>query len=148
MSRYTGLFRLYPKSGQGADGFTSHDRELIKQSILNIIKTPKGSRVYDPDYGTNLHRLIHDLNNERTRNIAKNEIMYAVEKYEPRAKITRIEAYAQGELNSEVVVMMNVLYYEFNDTEILEYKFATDAMWTEKKESDYDPLEDMYKPGV
>lgn len=129
MSTYTGLFKLNLTPGSSVDGFVDHDREVIKKSVLNILKTHKGSRIYDPDYGTNLHRLIHELNIERIRNIAKNEIEHAITKYEPRATVLRIEAYPSGEVNQEIIIVMSLLYVEFGIEEILEMKLATDNQW-------------------
>ena len=129
MSTYTGLFKLNLTPGSSVDGFVDHDKEVVKKSVLNILKTHKGSRIYDPDYGTNLHRLIHELNIERIRNIAKNEIDHAITKYEPRAKVIRIEAYPSGEVNQEIIIVMSLLYVEFGIEEILEMKLATDNQW-------------------
>ena len=132
---YTGLFGFSPKKDGKAsvDGFVDHDKELIKKSVLNIIKTPKGSRVYDPEYGTNLHRLVHELNIERIRNIAKMEIRNAIEKYEPRVIITRIEAYVSGEINQDIIIVMSLFYIEFKTEEILEIKFQSDSQWINNK---------------
>ena len=141
MATYTGLFKLHPTPGSSADGFVEHDKELIKKSVINIIKTHKGSRIYDPDYGTNLHRLIHELNIERIRNIAKNEIQHAITKYEPRAKITRIEAYPNGEMEQEVVIVMSLFYVEFNTEEILEIQLGGDAQWIDSENTEKNALE-------
>jgi phage baseplate assembly protein W len=148
MSRYTGLFKLSPTPGSSEDGFVVHDKEVIKRSIANLINTHKGSRVYDPEYGTNLHRLITEVNLERIRNVAKGEIQSAVEKYEPRGSISRIEAYVQGETNQEVLILMTLLYTEYNDSEIIEFKFASDAQWVDDINDDKDSfmhVEDLVK---
>jgi len=145
MSTYTGMFRLFPIEGSSIDGFVDHDRELIKRSILNILKTEKGSRVYDPEYGTNLHRLIHEQNINRIRNIAKTEIQTVIEKYEPRVQVLRIEAYPHGNLEQEVIIVMELLYLEFETTEILELRLATDQQWINDSTVGYDPKESIFK---
>ena len=142
---YTGMFRFSPEKGSSIDGFVDHDKTLIKKSVLNLIKTPKGSRVYDPEYGTNLHRLVHELNIERIRNIAKTEIQRVVEKYEPRVKITRTEAYADGASEQLIIIVMNLFYIEFNTEEILEIKFASDNQWIDNDAVDQNPLDDMFR---
>ena len=104
MARYTGLFRLFPIPGESDDGFISNDKDIVKRSILNILNTHKGSRVYDPDYGTNLYRLVHELNIQRTRNIAKNEVSEAIKKYEPRAQVLQVEAFpGEGEQTTKLL---------------------------------------------
>jgi len=142
---YTGMFRLHPIKGSSVDGFVDHDRELIKRSVLNLIKTPKGSRVYDPEYGTNLHRLIHEQNIQRIRNIAKNEVKAVISKYEPRVEIKRLEAYADGEVDQEIVIVMTLLYLEFDIEEILEVKFATDNQWMKDEGVKFDPMDELFK---
>lgn len=145
MSTYKGMFRLYPIAGASEDGFVSTDKDIIKRSILNIIKTHKGSRVYDANYGTNLHRLIHEQNIQRTRNIAKAEIKEAIEKYEPRAKLLEVEAYAgQNELVSEVVVTLKVEYVEYGETEELEIRMAKEEEWVSEEGKPIDPIADWF----
>ena len=145
MSTYTGLFKLNLTPGSSVDGFVDHDREVIKKSVKNIISTYKGSRIYDPDYGTNLHRLGHELNIERIRNIAKNEIEHAITKYEPRAKIMRIEAYPSGEINQEIIIVMSLLYVEFGIEEILEMKLATDNQWFDESKKEENGLKAAFQ---
>jgi len=129
-TRYTGMFRLFPIPGTSEDGFVDNDVNLIKRSVLNIIKTHKGSRVYDPDYGTNVHLLIHEQNINRTRNIAKMEIENAIKKYEPRAKLLAVNAYAgKDDKAHEAVVVLKVQYVEFDITEDLEIRLETEQDW-------------------
>jgi phage baseplate assembly protein W len=148
MARYTGIFRLFPMAGTSEDGFIDTDKKLIRKSVLNIINTYKGSRIYDPDYGTNLHRLIHEQNIQRTRNIAKNEIIDAVTKYEPRAKILQVEAYpGEGEQNSEVIVIVSLLYVEYGEEEDLEIRLSTEQQWISQEGTHIDPIEEWFKNG-
>jgi len=148
MSRYTGLFKLAPTPGSSSDGFVVHDKEVIKRSIQSLISTHKGSRVYDPEYGTNLHRLITEVNLDRIRNVAKGEIESAIEKYEPRGSVSRIEAFVQGDTDQEVLILMTLKYTEYDDSEIIEFKFASDAQWVDDVNDDknsFAHLEDSVK---
>ena len=149
MARYTGLFRLYPIHGQSEDGFVDYDKTIIKKSIMNLINTHKGSRIYDPDYGTNLHRLIHEFNIQRTRNIAKTEIQQIIEKYEPRARIQNVGAFAgEGENAHQVVILITVLYVEYGDTEELEIRLNTDRQWIDREGVPVDPAAEWFKRGM
>jgi phage baseplate assembly protein W len=141
---YTGMFKLHPKKGSSVDGFVDHDKEVIKKSVLNIIKTHKGSRVYDPDYGTNLHRLIHEQNIARTRNIAKTEITDAVTKYEPRAIILSVSVFPSEEVVDEVIAVVTLLYVEFGDEETIEMKIAADNSWENEDKAMASPHQKMF----
>lgn len=145
---YTGLFKLHPKKGSSVDGFVVHDKEVIKTSVLNIIKTHKGSRVYDPDYGTNLHRLIHEQNVARTRNIAKMEIQEAVAKYEPRAEIIDVSVFPSQMNSDEVIAVLTLKYVEFGDEEIIEMKFEADTSWENDDKAKASPIEDMFRSSM
>jgi len=146
MSRYTGIFRLYPIKNSSEDGFAINDKDVIKSSILNIINTHKGSRVYDPDYGTNIHKLIYELNIRRTRNIAKTEIKHVIEKYEPRAELLEVNAYAgKDDKAHEVTIVLLVKYVEYDETEEIEILLKSEADWISDEGEHIDPIEEWFK---
>lgn len=146
MTRYTGMFRLHPIAGSSEDGFVITDKDIIKASVLNIIKTYKGSRVYDPGYGTNLHKLIFEQNIQRTRNVAKAEITEVIEKYEPRAKLISVEAYpGQPPASDEVVVVVKIEYVEFGEVEDLEIRMKKEEDWVNHQGIELDPVEEWFK---
>lgn len=146
MPRYRGMFRLFPIPGSSEDGFISTDKEIIKQSIMSLIKTHKGSRVYDPAYGTNIHKLLFEPNIQRTRNVAKSEITHVIEKYEPRARLIAVEAYAgEPPHQDDVVVTVEIEYVEFGDTEILEIRYKKDQEWISTEGQVLDPVEEWFK---
>jgi len=133
---YTGLFKLYPKPGTSEDGFVSYDKDVIKQSIMTLIKTPKGSRIYDPLLGTDLHRLIHDLNLKSIQNVAKAEILNVIEKYEPRVDLLNVGVYVEGETDQILVIFLHFRYKEYNDEEILELRMASEQQWIKRDTPD------------
>jgi phage baseplate assembly protein W len=144
--RYTGMMRLHPIAGRSEDGFVEHDKELIKRSVNTIIKTPKGSRVYDPDFGTNLHLLVNEPNIQRTRSRSKIEIIQAVEKYEPRAVVRDVNVVAGGDGNeSEVVAMVKIEYVEYAESEILNIRMKKEDDWISTEGQTVDPMEEFFK---
>ena len=143
MSRYVGLFRLFPIPNSSADGFVIHDIEVIKNSILTILHTHKGSRVYDPDFGTNLHKLIFELNIQRTRNIAKAEITNAIAKYEPRAEIISVDTLIGKNENAHIVtILVKVKYIEYDIEEELQMRLVGEANWISEEGTFYDPIQE------
>lgn len=146
MSRYTGMFRLFPINNSSEDGFVINDKEVIKNSILNIIRTHKGSRVYDPDYGTNIHKLIFELNIQRTRNIAKTEIKHVIEKYEPRAELLDVNAYpGKDEQAHTVTIVILINYVEYNETEELKILLESEADWINDAGTHIDPIDEWFQ---
>lgn len=146
MTRYRGMFRLFPIPGSSEDGFISTDKDIIKQSITSLIRTHKGSRVYDPAYGTNIHKLLFEPNIQRTRNVAKAEITHVIEKYEPRAKLIAVEAYpGEPPHQDDVVITVEIEYTEYGDREILEIRYKKDQEWISTEGQVLDPVEEWFK---
>jgi phage baseplate assembly protein W len=147
MSKYLGLFKLSPSINSSEDGFVIYDKEVIKQSIQNLINTHKGSRVYDPDYGTNLHLLIYEPNIQRTRNIAQTEITNVIKKYEPRAELLEVICTAgTGDKAHEVVITTKVKYVEYGDVEEISIRLVSEQTWISEEGTHYNPIQEWFKP--
>ena len=146
MTRYRGMFRLFPIPGASEDGFIITDRDIIKASIISLVKTHKGSRVYDPAYGTNIHKLLFEPNIQRTRNVAKAEIEHVISKYEPRAKLIAVNAYAgEPPHQDDAIVTVEIEYTEFSDRETIEIRFKKDQEWISQEGKVLDPVEEWFK---
>ena len=68
------------------------NEESIKQSLRNLIKTKMGSRFYDPNKGTPLHRVLFEPSDIIT---AENIVFYVtdtIKTYEPRVQILQCSA--------------------------------------------------------
>jgi len=68
------------------------DRESIRQSILLLISTIPGERVMRPKYGCNLQQLAFMPNDATTHGLAIHYVRTALEQWEPRIDIIRIDA--------------------------------------------------------
>lgn len=82
------------------------DGVVLSSSIRMLLLTAKGERVMDPNYGTDLKRLIFSLMGPDLESAIQNEITTAVSTYEPRVLFK--SARVQRSINS-----VNVLC-EFN----------------------------------
>lgn len=61
----------------------------VLQNVRTIIATPRGTVVLDRDFGVSWHFL--DLPHIKARAEATTEIIAQVARYEPRAKVTKID---------------------------------------------------------
>lgn len=68
---------------------TAQGEEHLRQSILLILMTPKGSRVMRPWFGSNLYKHIDSPINQRTIAAMRYEIYEAL-KEETRGRVSRI----------------------------------------------------------
>ncbi len=81
----------------------------IRQSILLLLSTIPGERVRRPDYGCELYRLTFMPNDATTHGLAIHFVTQALEKWEPRISITRIDAVSSPEDSSKMDIYLNYL---------------------------------------
>ena len=66
--------------------------EAVRQSILLLLSTIPGERVMRPTYGCHLHRLVFWPNDDTTAGLAIHYVRRAVERFEPRVEVIRVDA--------------------------------------------------------
>jgi uncharacterized protein len=64
----------------------------VRQSILLLLSTRPGERVMRPLYGCELHRILFWPNDNTTAGLAIHYVRQAVERWEPRVQILRVDA--------------------------------------------------------
>jgi phage baseplate assembly protein W len=69
----------------------------VKKSLINLLRTPIGSRPFNPEYGTRLYEFLFNQADTESESDINNELNDVITKYEPRVKIisitTNIEDY-------------------------------------------------------
>lgn len=68
----------------------------LPKRIRRLLKTPLGSRVMRPEYGSELYKLRDRPLNEEFKVLATKYIFEAIKKNEPSAIITKIDFKADG----------------------------------------------------
>jgi hypothetical protein len=75
----------------------------IKRALINLVRTRKGTRPFDPEFGTNIHKYLFD-----TGPLAENEInksLYnTIKRYEPRVTVTKIKTEIDGMNGIEITI--------------------------------------------
>jgi phage baseplate assembly protein W len=71
---------------------TVADQASVRQAILLVLSTMLGERVMRPDYGCELHRLVFSPNDDTTAGLAIHYVRQALERWEPRIDIVRLDA--------------------------------------------------------
>src|SRR5690349_19505038 len=64
----------------------------VRQAILLLLSTRPGERVMRPEYGCDLHRLVFSPNDATTAGLAIHYVRQALERWEPRIDILRLDA--------------------------------------------------------
>jgi phage baseplate assembly protein W len=66
--------------------------QAVRQALLLLLTTLPGERVMRPDYGCQLHRLVFSANDDTTAGLAIHYIRQAIEAWEPRVQILKLDA--------------------------------------------------------
>lgn len=66
------------------------DIEVILSSWNNILVTPKRTYMFDPEYGSDLYKLVFEPADERTQEQIIREVVNALRKYDDRAIINDV----------------------------------------------------------
>ena len=91
------------------------DVELIKDSIKQILTTRKGERVMLRNFGSNLHKLIFEPNDEFLNELVRIEVEEAIREWEPRVEIVDVQAERrEHELRINVVFRVTTTEKEGN----------------------------------
>ena len=64
----------------------------VRQAILILLTTRPGERVMRPEYGCALHTLLFAPNDDTTAGLAMHYVRQALERWEPRIRIARLDA--------------------------------------------------------
>lgn len=65
--------------------------EVILNSWNNILITPKRSYQFDPEYGSDLYKLVFEPADDKTINKIRDELVVSLQTYDDRATIEDIE---------------------------------------------------------
>lgn len=70
---------------------TGSDSAVLRSSLKMLLLTAKGERLMLPAYGTNLRRILFELNLASVETLVQQEISQAVAQYEPRVALQGLE---------------------------------------------------------
>ncbi len=82
-------FKKHPVTN---DLVVSKDASAIKQSIVNLLMTNKGERVYQPEYGSDLRKFLFEPMDFATAAAIQSNIISTLKKFEPRIGVQTITA--------------------------------------------------------
>ena len=74
------------------DLVVSRDASAIKQAIVNLLLTNKGERLMNPDYGSDIRSYLFEPLDYGTASQIKRNILFTIDKWEPRISVLNINA--------------------------------------------------------
>ena len=81
--------------------------ESLKSRLLHVIFTPKGQRLRNPDFGTDLIKYIHEPSDETTFERLRTDITQQVYKYVPDVVFKDISIYNDDKSENGKIVIIH-----------------------------------------
>jgi len=81
--------------------------ESVRQAILLLLSTVRGERVMRPAYGCDLHRLAFMPNDATTHGMAIHYVRQALQRWERRIEILRLQACANEECAERLEMILD-----------------------------------------
>ena len=94
-----------------------NEEASVRQSILLLLSTIPGERVMRPDYGCELHRLVFSPNDNTTSGLAIHYVRQALDRWEPRAQVTHLDAGQHPEYPERLEILLE---YRLRRTQAIE----------------------------
>lgn len=92
--------------------------EGIQSQVLHVIFTPKGQKLRDPDFGTDLIKYIFSQSDSSTFGSIKGEISSQIAKYVPEVEFRDISIYNSEGDDNGIIVMVEYGVKQGNKTEV------------------------------
>jgi len=100
----------YPFSNNNEDevflDLNENENESIKSQVLHVIFTPKGQKLRDPDFGTDLVKYIFDQGDDTGFSDVKTEITRQISKYVPSVEFKDVTIYREDETNGNGIIVI------------------------------------------
>jgi phage baseplate assembly protein W len=106
MGKLIGLSFPFRKGNSGIPAI-NRDNDVIKGSVKQILETRIGERIMEPEFGSILHRLVFENNNELMIVKIKEEVYRALNAWEPRISILKVDVEIEDSL------VTTDIYYEY-----------------------------------
>lgn len=101
----------YPFTNSGSENYfldlNSDSLGKARSDLMHLVFTPKGQRLRDPNFGTNLIKYIFDQNESLTWSKIESEIKLAVSYYLPYIVLDKIQIAQNEELATEIFVRLD-----------------------------------------
>jgi len=90
--------------------------EKVRSQLMHIVFTPKGQRIRNPEFGTDLIKFIFDQNDEMSWESVKTEISESVNRWATNITLRDIQVVKNEENEAEVFVRLDYSVTEGNKT--------------------------------
>ncbi len=108
----------FPFKSEGFEHFyvdaNENVKDKVKSQLIHIVFTPKGQRIRNPEFGTDLIKFIFDQNDDITWESVKNEVTDSVRRWSSNMTLRNIEVVKSEEDGGEIYVRLDYSVQEGN----------------------------------
>ena len=108
----------YPFRNEGVQNFYLDANESlsdkVKSQLIHIVFTPKGQRIRNPEFGTDLVKYIFEPSDQTTWEAVKNEVTESVKRWASNININSIQIVKNENDESEIYVRLDYSVSEGN----------------------------------
>ena len=90
------------------------EKDKVRSQIMHVIFTPKGQRIRNPEFGTDLIKYIFSPNDGESWEGVKNEIVSSVQRYVPGVTLNDVRVVQSEDERAEIFVRMDYTVREGN----------------------------------
>lgn len=90
------------------------EKDKVRSQIMHVVFTPKGQRIRDPEFGTDLIKYIFSPNDAETWESVKKEIVTSVQRYVPGCIMNDVRVVQSDDERAEIFVRMDYSVKEGN----------------------------------
>lgn len=110
-AKFFGIGRTFKKGVGGIPGRVE-DKDLIRDSVFQIMNTGRGSRVMRPGFGSLLHRLVFESQGPILNALIKREVVGVLSRAEPRIQVLEVKVTQENETRAVVDITYRCLGVE------------------------------------
>ena len=100
--------------------------DSVRQAILLLLATRPGERLLRPTYGSHLYRLLFAPNDHTTAGLAIHYVKQAIQRWEPRAEVLDVDADADPDIPSRLIIRLRYRVRSTLTEEVVEYPLDLD----------------------
>ena len=100
-----------------------NDHDSVRQAILLLLSTVPGERIMRPEYGCLLHRLVFSPNDETTAGLAIHYVRQALDLWEPRIEVLRLDAERDMESPEQLMISLEYRVRTTQRTDMTTFSF-------------------------
>jgi phage baseplate assembly protein W len=93
-----------------------NEKDKIRSQIMHVVFTPKGQRIRNPEFGTDLIKYIFNQNDFSTWESVKEEIVTSVQRFVPGCVINNIRVVQSNDERAEIFVRLDYSVKQGNKT--------------------------------